>query len=262
MTRPPGRRADGGAQPRVVPGLHPVRELLRSGQRVDEVVTARDETSGDVLHEIIVLARAARVPVRQADRDEVERLAGTSGHQGVLAIAPAYRYRTLDELVAAAPAPALLVALDGVTDPHNLGSIARTAEGAGAGGLIVPERRAVGITPAAEKAAAGALAYLPVARVTNLVRALGDLSEGGIWSVVLDGDADTSLYDLELLVEPVVLVVGAEGRGLSRLASERCDVLASLPMRGVVGSLNASVAAALALYETVRRRGALPFNLG
>ena len=262
MTRPPRRGADTGAQPRLVPGLHPVRELLRSGARVDEIVTARDEDSGAVLHDILRLARDAAIPVRQADGDEVDRLAGTSGHQGVLALAPPYAYRSLEELSAAAPAPALLVALDGVTDPHNLGSIARTAEAAGAGGLVVPERRAAGVTPAGEKAAAGALAHLPVARVTNLVRALAQLSARGIWSVGLDGDAPTSLYDLELLVEPVVLVIGSEGRGLSRLVAERCDALAALPMRGRVGSLNASVAAGAALYETLRRRSALPLPQG
>jgi 23S rRNA (guanosine2251-2'-O)-methyltransferase len=190
-----------------------------------------------------------------ADRDEIDRLSGGVTHQGVVAIGPPYRYRDLDEVLdSPGDDPALLVALDEVTDPHNLGSIARTAEAVGADGVIVPGRRTVGVTPAAEKAAAGALAHLPVVRVTNLVRALADLGEHGVWSVGLDAAGRTPVHACDLFTEPIVLVIGAEGRGLARLTRERCDLLVALPMRGRIDSLNASVAAGVALYEVRRRR--------
>lgn len=240
---------------RVVPGLHPVRELLRAGAPVREVVVARERSAGRVLEDILRFAADAGVPVRAADRADLDRLAGGVVHQGVAARAPAFRYATLDELRVGVRDDggeelALLVALDGVTDPHNLGSIARTAEAVGAHGLLVPQRRTAGVTPAVEKAAAGALAHLPVARVTNLTRALHDLREDGVWSVGLDADGAEAVWECELLAGPVVVVVGAEGRGLSRLVARTCDELARLPIRGHVASLNASVAAGAALYAT------------
>jgi 23S rRNA (guanosine2251-2'-O)-methyltransferase len=214
-------------------------------------VPSRECPVADVLEE----ARAAGVLVRAVDPDELERLTGGTSHQGIVAVAPPYSYAGLEDLLArAGESPALLVALDQVTDPHNVGAVARTTEAVGGHGLLIPARRAAGVTPAGEKAAAGALAHLPVARVTNLVRALGDLAEHGVWSVGLDGDAETSVFGCDLLAEPVVIVVGAEGRGLRRLVAESCDVLAALPMRGKVESLNASVAAGVALYEARRAR--------
>jgi 23S rRNA (guanosine2251-2'-O)-methyltransferase len=210
-----------------------------------------------VVDDLLRLAREGGVPVDEVDPATIDDRANGLVHQGVLALAPAFPYASLDEVLAGAArageAP-LLVALDGVTDPHNLGSIARTAEAVGAHGLLVPSRRAAGVTPTAEKAAAGALAHLPVVEITNLVRTLGELSDHGVWSLGLDGDADTELAEHPLASEPCVLVVGAEGAGLSRLTRERCDALVKLPMRGQVASLNASVAAGVALYELVRRR--------
>lgn len=243
------------AQPgRLVGGLHPVRELLRAGQPVDRLLVAESRGASHVLDEILELAATARVPVEQLPRTDLDRRAEGLVHQGVLAHAPPFAYATLDAVLAAADGPALFVALDGVTDPHNLGSIARTAEAVGAHGLIVPGRRAATVTPTAEKAAAGALAHLPVVQVTNLVRTLGQLGEAGVWSLGLDGDAEVELGDHPLRSEPCVLVVGAEGEGLARLVRERCDALVRLPMVGRVGSLNASVAAAVALYELLRAR--------
>ncbi len=239
---------------RVVPGVHPVRELLRAGGPIAAVHLAAGRGASVEIDEIRELAAAADVAVHVVGRHELDRLADGVTHQGVVAVGPPYRYRDVDELLGADGRPALLVALDEVTDPHNLGSIARTAEAVGADGLIVPGRRTVGVTPAAEKAAAGALAHLPVARMTNLVRTLGELGDRRIWSIGLDADAETAVPDCELFTEPLVLVVGAEGRGLSRLTRERCDLLVSLPMRGRVASLNASVAAAVTLYEIRRRR--------
>jgi 23S rRNA (guanosine2251-2'-O)-methyltransferase len=254
-----GHRRAGGRAPdqRIVGGLHPVRELLRAGQPVDRILLATTRDAGPIVAEIRALADAAHVPVEEVERRSLDEVADGLVHQGVVALAPPYVYASLqhvlDRAAAAGEAP-LLVALDGVTDPHNLGSIARTAEAVGAHGLLVPGRRAVGVTPSAEKAAAGALAHLPVVAVGNLVRALGTLSECGVWSLGLDGDAEVVLADHPLASEPCVLVVGAEGAGLARLTRERCDALVRLPMRGRVGSLNASVAAAVALYELLRCR--------
>ena len=237
-------------------GLHPVRELLRSSQPLQRILVADSRGHSAVLDEIVALAEPLGVPLERIDRAELDRRAEGLVHQGVLAEAPAFPYATLGAVLEGIDAedPALLVALDGVTDPHNLGSIARTAEAVGAHGLVVPARRAAAVTPTVEKAAAGALAHLPVVQVTNLVRALGQLGEHGVWSLGLDGDAEVELAEHPLASEPCVLVVGAEGEGLSRLVRERCDALARLPIRGRVGSLNASVAAGVALYELLRHR--------
>jgi len=234
-----------------------VRELLRAGRPVHEVLVAVSRGQGGAVEEIAALASAAGVTVRHTDNDELERLAPGAVHQGVVALAPPFPLVDIDRLLAHASSSGrapLLVAVDGVTDPHNLGSIARTAEAVGAHGLILPDRRSAPITPVVEKAAAGALAHLPVAGVTNLVRALELLGRAGVWSVGLDGEADATLAGHPLASGPVVLVVGAEGGGLTRLVRERCDVLVRLPMHGRVGSLNASVAAAVALYTLLAAR--------
>ena len=251
----PPRR--GLLEERIVGGLHPVRELLRSDHDVTRLLVATSRDPVLVLDEILALASERRIPVERVDRARLDALSDGLVHQGVVALAPPFPHAALDDVLAAAEAAgeaALLVALDGVTDPHNLGSIARTAEAVGAHALLVPERRAAGITPAAEKSAAGALAHLPVVQVGNLARTLRELHGRGIWSIGLDGDAEVELDDHPLAAEPCVLVVGAEGAGLARLTRERCDALVKLPMRGRVGSLNASVAAAVALYTLLRRR--------
>jgi 23S rRNA (guanosine2251-2'-O)-methyltransferase len=253
-----GRGARGvAASERIVGGLHPVRELLRAGVPLHRILVARARDSSEVLDDLLAEARSAGLPVEEVGRERLDALSDGLVHQGVLAVAPPFAFARLEDVLARADATgerALLVAVDGVTDPHNLGSIARTAEAVGAHGLLLPQRRAASITPTTEKAAAGALAHLPVVAVTNLVRTLGELHERGVWSLGLDGDADAELSDHPLATEPCVLVVGAEGAGLSHLTRERCDALVKLPMRGRVGSLNASVAAGVALYELLRRR--------
>jgi 23S rRNA (guanosine2251-2'-O)-methyltransferase len=253
------RRGRAGRDPdRVVGGLHPVRELLRAGQPLRRVLVADTRDDSPVTDEIRALADRAGVAVEEVPRERLDARADGLTHQGVLAVAPAFRYADLDDVAARADAaaePLLLVVLDGVTDPHNLGSISRTAEAVGAHGLMIPSRRAAGVTPTAEKAAAGALAHLPVVRAANLVRALEGLKKRGVWVVGLDGDARTPIAGCRLLDEPLALVVGAEGRGLARLTAKTCDQTVFLPMRGAVGSLNASVAAGVALYEVVRSRG-------
>jgi 23S rRNA (guanosine2251-2'-O)-methyltransferase len=252
------RRRKGPREPdRVVGGLHPVRELLRAGAPVRRVLVAQTRDDSQVTDEIRRLADRVGVPVEDVPRERIDARADGLTHQGVLAVAPPFPYADLEEVVARADAlgePLLLVALDGVTDPHNLGSIARTAEAVGAHGLLVPTRRAVGVTPTAEKAAAGALAHLPVVRAANLVRVLQSLKQRHVWVVGLDGDAPLEIGGSRLLGEPLVLVIGAEGHGLKRLTAETCDESIRLPMRGSVGSLNASVAAGVALYEVLRHR--------
>ncbi len=253
----PRQRRDDQPDQRLVVGLHPVRELLRAGAELRSIHVSGARDGSEVLDEILTLAAEARVRVVDSDRDAIDELAEGLVHQGVVAIAPPFPYAELPTVLARAEAAGekpLLVALDGVTDPHNLGSIARTAEAVGAHGLIVPARRAAGVTPVAEKAAAGALAHVPLVRVPNLVRALKDLGNAGVWSVGLDADAPDTIHHCPLLDQSVVLVVGSEGRGLARLSQVQCDTLVNLPMRGRVGSLNASVAAAVALYEILRRR--------
>lgn len=254
MNRRDGPGSDGG---RVVVGLHPVRELLRAGAALHRIEVAAGREGSDVLDEIVALAAERGVPLEHRDRDELDRRAGDVVHQGVVASAPPFPYATLDEVLdrdTVGDDPPFLVALDHVTDPHNLGSVARTAEAVGAHALLIPDRRAAGVTPTVEKAAAGALAHLPLVRVTNLARTLRDLSRRSVWSIGLEADVPGTIYDCGLLAEPLVLVIGGEGEGLARLTADRCDQLVCLPMQGRIGSLNASVAAAVALYEVRRRR--------
>lgn len=235
-------------------GVHPVRELLRAGRRVDRVLLV-ERSGSDAIDEIEHLAAAAGVRISGIDRDTVEELVPGQVHQGVVALAPPFPFVGLDQVLARGKdGPALLVAFDQVTDPHNVGSVARTAEALGAHGLILPERRTASITPTVEKAAAGALAHLPVVSATNLVKSLEKCRDAGLWLMGLEAGTGQQVADSPLATEPLVLVVGAEGSGLSRLTRERCDVLVELPLRGHVDSYNASVAAAMALYAIDRAR--------
>lgn len=188
--------------------------------------------------------------MRWAKRGELDHLARGVAHQGVVALAPPFKYQPLDAFADAT----LVVVLDGVTDPQNLGAIARNAEVAGADGLVLRERRSAHVTPAAEKASAGALSWLGVALVPNIARALGDLAAHGLWTVGLDAGGEAQMWSCPLLDERVALVVGAEGTGLSRLTCERVDARVAVPTRGRIDSLNAASATAVALFEVVRRR--------
>jgi len=195
-------------------------------------------------------ANAAGVAARVAPREELDDLAGGVLHQGVVAVQRAFPYAPLSALAAGD----LVVVLDGVTDPQNLGAIARSAEAAGAAGLVLPRRRAAGVGPAAEKAAAGAFGWLAVAQVPNVAAGLAELADLGFWSAGLAGEAGADVWSSRLLDGKVALVVGAEGAGLSRLVRERVDELLAIPLRGQLDSLNVSAAAAVALFEVVRRR--------
>jgi 23S rRNA (guanosine2251-2'-O)-methyltransferase len=229
-------------------GIHPVVEALRSGNPLERIVIAQG-AGGPRLQEIIDLARQARVPVRFEPRSSLDRLAGSPAHQGVVALGAAHKYADLDAVAASA----MLVVLDGVEDPHNLGAIVRTAHAAGAGAVIVPERRAAGVTDVVAKAAAGALEHLPVVRVTNVNRALEDLKERGMWIYGLD-ERGAEPYDQVDYAPKSVLVLGGEGKGLHEQVRKHCDLLVRIPMAGKISSLNVSVAAGVVLFEWKRRR--------
>jgi 23S rRNA (guanosine2251-2'-O)-methyltransferase len=211
----------------------------------------------DRLVESAKLAAEHEIAMVESSRQQLDRLTGGAPHQGIaLEVAP-YDYAHPDDLLARVlegPDPALIVALDSVTDPHNLGAVVRSAAAFGAHGVLLPERRSVGVTPSAWKASAGALARVPIARATNLVRTLTSYAEAGLMIAGLDGQGEIDLDALELATGPLVVVVGAEGKGLSRLVREKCDLTVRIPLAGPVESLNASVAAGIALAEVARRR--------
>jgi 23S rRNA (guanosine2251-2'-O)-methyltransferase len=235
-------------------GFHAVEEALAAGRPLERIVIARGR-HGDRVEEIVQKAKARNVPVRFEDRQQVDRLAGTREHQGIIAMVAAKQSVELEDLIAAHNGHGLLVLLDGVEDPHNLGAIVRTSLAAGAQGVVIPERRAAGLTDTVERASAGALAHLPVARVTNLVRAMEEMKEAGYWLVGLDERADKSYTEVDLKGS-VGIVLGSEGDGLHELTRKRCDFLVSLPTAGPVRSLNVSVAAGVMLFELVRQRRA------
>jgi 23S rRNA (guanosine2251-2'-O)-methyltransferase len=243
----------------VVAGRNAVLEALRAAVPATALHVGPGLEPDDRIGEAISLATQAGIPVAEAGRAELDRLTGGAVHQGLALRIRPYRYAHPGDLVeraAAAGEPALIVALDGVTDPRNLGAVARSAAAFGAHGLVVGVRRSAGVTAGAWKASAGALARVPVAQASNLVAALTSYQEAGLFSIGLSADASTDVGGLDLAEGPVVLVAGSEGRGLSRLVAQRCDVLARIPMPGGQESLNASVAAGIALYEVSRRRAA------
>jgi 23S rRNA (guanosine2251-2'-O)-methyltransferase len=238
----------------VVAGRRPVLEALRTG-RASEVLVAAGARSTPALRDVLAAAQEAGVRVTEVPRARVESLAAGAGHQGVVArAAPPSPLGEADLERRAWPDDARVVVLDGVTDPHNVGAIARTAEAAGASALVLRRRRGAGITPAAVKASAGALLHLPVAEVANISRALGRLKGAGFWVVGLAGEAETPLARAAPPPGRLALVLGAEGEGLSRLVRESCDELVSIPLRGRVASLNVSAAAAVALFGLQPRR--------
>jgi 23S rRNA (guanosine2251-2'-O)-methyltransferase len=233
----------------ILSGVNPVLEALRARRPFERIVIAKG-AGGPRLQEIIDLARQVSIPVRFEPRQGLDRLAGTPAHQGVVALGAATRYTDFDDI---ADTGATLVLLDGVEDPHNLGAIIRTAHAAGAGAVVIPERRAVGLTDVVGKAAAGALEHLPVVRVVNINRALEELKKRGYWIYGLDerGDRD---YDHVDYAAPTAIVLGGEGKGLHELVRKHCDVLVRIPMAGAISSLNVSVAAGVVLFEWRRRR--------
>lgn len=244
----------GGEQ---VEGRQAVRELLIAGKRkVREIWVATDLDQNEIVGDIVDIARSMRVQVTEVARKRLDAQARSEAPQGVIAFAASLPETELSDLLRRRPNnPPFLVAVDGVTDPGNLGALLRCCDGAGVSGVVLPRHRAVHITPTAAKAAAGAVEHVPLAMVGGLPAALARVKEAGIWVVGLDDSAELSLFELgDLAADAICLVLGAEGSGLSRLVRERCDLIVSIPMRGRLSSLNVSAAAALATYEVARHR--------
>ena len=255
--RPPLRRSapvetenDG-----IIEGRNAVIEALRSGVAIDKIFLAKG-ASDSALGHIASAAREKGIVVVEADRHKLDAMSRTHAHQGVIALAAVREYVKVEDILAAAAekgeAP-LLVICDEISDPHNLGAIIRTAECAGAHGVVIPKRRSAGLTAVVAKTSAGAVAHVPVARVPNIPSLLKELKKQGVWVFGTAADGNTTLYDADLK-GPAAIVIGSEGEGMTRLAAENCDFLVSIPMRGRLNSLNASAAAAILLYEAVRQR--------
>ncbi len=238
-----------------------MREALEAGRAFDRIIIAKGRQDTRV-EQIVQLARVRNISLRFEDRAQLDRLADSKDHQGIVALVAARAAGTLDEILAAANAgtgrgeKGLIVLLDGVEDPHNLGAVIRTALAAGAHGVVIPDRRAAGLTDTVARASAGALSHLPVAKVTNLARTMEELKETGYWLVGLDEQAEKTYTELDY-TSPLGIVLGGEGKGLHDLTRKRCDFVVSLPTVGPVKSLNVSVAAGVVLFEVLRqRRGA------
>jgi len=238
----------------IIFGIHAVEEALAARGRGFDYVAVVPGRGDARIQKIAQLCRETGVPLRPIPRDQLTRLAKTANHQGVVAVTAEKKYEDVENILARKRAQhAFLLVLDGIEDPHNLGAIIRTAEGAGADGIVIPERRAVGVTPTVVKASAGASEHLPIARVTNLGRALEYLKSRNIWTVGLD-ERGSQLYDQIDYKMDCALVSGAEGHGLHEQVRKKCDFLVSIPMLGKLPSLNVSVAAAIVMYEVARQR--------
>lgn len=240
----------------LIEGRNAVTEAIRSGRTINKVFLTDGDTDKS-LGRLAAMAKDAGAVVVRIDRRKLNDMSPTGAHQGIIASVAAHEYATIDDILQAAQerneAP-LLVICDELSDPHNLGAIMRTAECAGAHGVIIPKRRSVGLTAVVSKASAGAIEYMPVARVSNIAAAIRELKERGVWIFGTAADADTSLYNADLK-GACAIVIGNEGVGMSRIVSESCDFKVSIPMKGRISSLNASAAASILLYEAVRQRG-------
>lgn len=239
----------------LIEGRNAVSEALRAGAAIDKLYVARGETDA-TLGFLASTARAKGVAVVEADRRKLDAMSRTHAHQGVIAVAAVREYASVDDILARAAAAGeapLLVVCDEISDPHNLGAIIRTAEAAGAHGVVIPKRRSAGLTAVVGKTSAGAVSHLPVARVPNLPALLAELKSKGLWVYGAAAEGASLLYDTDL-TGPAAIVIGSEGDGMGRLVAECCDFKVSIPMLGKLSSLNASAAAAVLLYEAVRQR--------
>ena len=246
----PDAEADG-----IIEGRNAVIEALRVGTAIDKIYLAKGETDKTLGH-IASKARAAGIVVVEADRRKLDGMSRTHSHQGVIALAAVREYVSVQSILDAAAAkgePPLLVVCDEISDPHNLGAILRTAECAGAHGVIIPKRRSAGLTAVVAKTSAGAVSYVPVARVANIPSLLKDLKKQGVWVFGTAAEGSIPMYKADLTI-PAAIVTGNEGEGLSQLVRKNCDVMVSIPMKGKISSLNASAAASILLYEAVRQR--------
>ena len=249
-TQRPGAESDG-----IIEGRNAVTEALRSGTAIDKIYLAKGETDR-TLSRIAAEARKAGAVVVEADRRKLDAMSVTHSHQGIIAIAAVRAYATVEDILSIAEARGekpLLVVCDEISDPHNLGAIIRTAECAGAHGVIIPKRRSAGLTAVVAKSSAGAVSYMPVARVPNIPAVLKELKKQGIWVFGAAAEGTVSLYGADFK-SAAAIVIGSEGDGMTRLVRENCDFLVSIPMKGRISSLNASAAAAILLYEALRQR--------
>ena len=240
----------------MIEGRNAVSEAIRSGRTINKVFLADGDTDR-ALGRLAAMAKDAGAVVVRIDRRRLNEMSLTGAHQGIIASVAVHGYATIDEILAAAEAKGeapLIVLCDELSDPHNLGAILRTAECAGAHGVIIPKRRSVGLTAVVGKASAGAVEYIPVARVSNIAAAIRELKERGVWVFGTAADGALPLYSADLR-GPAAIVIGNEGEGMSRIVAESCDFKVSIPMKGHISSLNASAAAAILLYEAVRQRG-------
>ncbi len=240
----------------IIVGINPIREALKAGRPIQRLLIAEQRKRDRDIAEIIRLARERAIEIRITSRDALNREHQDSHHQGVIAVAAARTYAMLDDILqipAQRGEPALFLILDSVEDPRNLGAILRTADAAGVHGVIIPERRAAGLTETVAKTAAGALEYVPVAKVVNIVNALEELKKAGVWVTGAEAGSETVYWDADF-VRPTALVLGGEDKGVRRLVKEHCDYLVSLPLMGRISSLNVSVAAGTLLYEVLRQR--------
>lgn len=239
-----------------IEGRNAVIEALRAGRAIDKIYIARGEVDATLGH-IASKARGAGIVVVEADRRKLDAMSQTHAHQGVIALCAVKASCTIAEILALASArgePPFVVVCDEISDPHNLGAIIRSAECAGAHGVIIPKRRSAGLTAVVEKASAGAVEHMAIARVPNLSAALSELKKSGLWVYGTAADGASPLWQTDL-TGPICLVIGSEGDGMSRLVREQCDFIVSIPLKGAISSLNASAAAAVLLYEALRQRG-------
>jgi len=238
----------------VLEGRNPIREALKSGRSIERILVARGELEGSV-RQVLAMARERKIVIQEVERSHLDELAQSGAHQGIIAIVSPYRYVEVEDILRSArekEEDPFVIILDEITDPHNLGSVIRTAECCGAHGVIIPKRRAVGLTPAVAKSSSGAVEYVPVAKVTNIAVVIEQLKKEGLW--IAGADMGGGTYFNQDLKGPLALVIGSEGTGIGRLIKEKCDFLVSIPLKGRIESLNASVAAAILMYEVVRQR--------
>lgn len=239
----------------ILEGRNPVIEALRSNRAINKILVAKGDREGSI-NQIIAVAKEKGVVVQEVDKAKLDRMSESHRHQGVIALAAVKEYVDVDDILKVAEERGeqpFLVILDGIKDSYNLGSILRTADAVGAHGVIIPKRRAVGLTPVVAKASAGAVEYVPVARVTNIVQTIEYLKKRNVWVVGTDLSGEQPFYESDL-TGPVALVIGSEGEGMSRLTAENCDFIVKIPMKGQISSLNAAVAGAIVLYEILKQR--------
>lgn len=240
----------------IIEGRNPIIEALKNNRSIEKIMVNKASKEGSI-KKILAMAKENKVIIQEVDRHKLDEMSESHAHQGVIAITSDYRYYDLDEILEIPKEKGedpFFILLDGITDPHNLGSIIRTADAVGAHAVIIPKRRSVQITPIVAKASAGAVEYLPVCKVTNIVNTIKTLKENGLWIAAVDMDGYT--FYQQNLGGPLGLVVGSEGEGISRLVKQNCDFTVSMPMSGNVTSLNASVAGGILLYEVYRQRNA------